>query len=85
MTTIEASGINQKSAPSPIQLRSWQQDWAPNLEGLTPWVGYPTGSKTSFRCRTTTNENKTNDVVVDDLKAWVDADPGHRTFSVFAS
>ena len=82
MATIEVGGINAQSAPSPIQLAAWQQDWAPQLPGLTAWAPNPANSTTNYRCTTTATVNATEAVVDDDLTAWVDADPGHRHYSV---
>jgi hypothetical protein len=82
MATIEAGGINEKSAPSPIQLQTWHDDWAPQLPGLTQWESHPKGSKTNFRCTTTANVSQTEAVVGPDLTAWVEKDPGHRHYSV---
>ena len=81
MATIEVGGINSQSAPSPIQLATWQEDWAPQLANLTAWAP-PAGSSTTYRCTTTATVSQTEAVVDDDLTAWVDADPGHRHYVV---
>lgn len=82
MATIEVGGINAQSAPSPIQLAAWQQDWGPQLPALTAWAPPPGPNITSYRCTTTANVSATEAVVDNDLTAWVDADPGHRHYSV---
>jgi hypothetical protein len=82
MATIEAGGINAQSAPSPIQLATWQDDWGPQLPGLTAWVATTPAPVTAYRCTTTATVAATETVVDDDLTAWVDADSGHRHYSV---
>lgn len=82
MATIEVGGSSSQSAPSPIQLATWQDDWAGQLAGLTAWAPHPANSTTTFRCTTTTNVAGTEAVVDADLTAWVEADPGHRHYSV---
>ena len=82
MATISVSGINAQSAPSPIQLASWQEDWAPQLPGLTPWAPPYNINTLEYSCTTTANVPATQAVVDNDLTAWVDADPGHRGYLV---
>jgi hypothetical protein len=82
MATIEVGGINERSAPSPAQLQTWHDDWTPQLPNLTNWEPEPQGSRTNFRCTTTANVNQTEAVVDPDLTTWVEADPGHRHYSV---
>jgi hypothetical protein len=82
MATIEVSGHNAQSAPSPVQRMSWTQDWNPHLTALTAWAPHPANSQTTFRCTTTSTVAVTEGVVDDDLTTWVDADQGHRAYSV---
>jgi hypothetical protein len=83
MATITVSGINEQSAPSPIQLRSWQHDWAPQLPGLTAWT--PNPPSTTYSCTTAAGVAATRAVVDGDLTRWVEDDPGHRHYSVTQS
>ena len=82
MATIDVDGINAQSAPSPIQLAAWTHDWSPQLVALSPWAPHPAGSRTNFRCTTTSSVAQTQAVVDVDLTAWVEDDPGHRGYEV---
>jgi|1185.fasta_scaffold62702_2 hypothetical protein len=82
MATIDVGGIDAQSAPSPIQLAVWQQDWA-QLPGLTDWVSLP--GNTTYRCTTTASVAATEAVVDKDLTRWVEDDPGHREYQVYES
>ena len=82
MATIEVGGNSSTSAPSPIQLATWHDDWNGQLAGLTAWAPHPATSTTTFRCTTTTNRTGTRAVVDAPLTTWRDADQGHRHYSV---
>jgi hypothetical protein len=67
MPTITVSGIDQKNAPSPIRLHSWQQDWGGQLANLTPWVA----NGHTYTCTTTTAPaTAVENIVKDDLNSW---------------
>jgi hypothetical protein len=82
MVTITVGGINSRSAPSPIQRRSWTDDWGPQLAGLTAWVG--NADSTSFSCTVPApaTVNQVEGVVDGDLNQWQEQDFGHRHYSV---
>ena len=80
MTTIKVGGINQQSAPSPLQRTTWHDDWESQLTDLSAWSGNSAG--TEFSCTTASSANNTENVVDAALTAWVDQNPGNRDFSV---
>ena len=57
MVTITVGGIDSRSAPSPVQRRSWTDEWGPQLAGLTAWVG--NADNTSFSCTVPTQPRQT--------------------------